>query len=116
MAWAVEYHKLVEKDLHKPDNAQRKQVFKAIKKVAQNPLPDYEGGYGKPLGNRAAAQLAGYCKIKLRKSGLRVVYGIVREQEIMTIVVISIRSDETVYKLAEQRVKPLSHPARPMQN
>lgn len=91
MAWAVEYHELVEKDLHKLDNAQRRQVLKAMEKVAQNPLPDYEGGYGKPLSNRVGSQLAGYCKIKLRKSGLRVVYGIVREQEIMKIVVVSIR-------------------------
>ena len=54
------------------------QVLKAIEKVSQNPLPNYEGGYGKPLGNRVASQLAGYYKIKLRKSGLRVVYSIVR--------------------------------------
>lgn len=106
MAWAVEYHELVEQDLHKLDNAQRKQVFKAMKKVSQNPLPDFEGGYGRPLGNRAASQLAGYCKIKLRKSGLRIVYGIVRQQRTMKVIVISVRDDEMVYRLAEQRIKP----------
>lgn len=37
---------------------------------------------------------------------LRVVYGIVREQEIMKIVVISIKDDEMVYRLAAQRMKP----------
>ncbi len=106
MAWDIVYHEMARKDLHRLDKTQRTQVLKAIEKVAQNPLPNNEGGYGKPLGNREAAQLAGYCKIKLRKSGLRVVYGIVREQEIMTIVVISIRADETVYRLAERRIKP----------
>ena len=105
MAWDIVYHEMARKDLHRLDRTQRTQVLKAIEKVAHNPLPNHEGGYGKPLGNRATAQLAGYCKIKLRKSGLRVVYGIVREQEVMTIVVISIKNVETVYKLAEQHIQ-----------
>lgn len=105
MAWAIEYHELAKKDLLKLDKTQRMQVLKAIEKVSQNPLPNYEGGYGKPLGNRAASQL-GYYKIKLRKSGLRVVYGIVRQQETMKVIVISVRDDEMVYRLAEQRIKP----------
>ena len=105
MAWYIVYHEMARKDLHRLDKTQRSQVLKAIEKVAHNPLSNHEGGYGKPLGNRATAQLAGYCKIKLRKSGLRVVYGIVREQEVMTIVVISIKNDETVYKLAEQHIQ-----------
>lgn len=104
MGWSIELHDKAVKDLHKLDNAQRKQAFKAIKKVAQNPLPDFEGGYGKPLSNRAKSQLAGYYKIKLRTSGLRVVYGIAREQQIMKVVVVSIRDDQTVYKIAEQRI------------
>ena len=106
MAWAIEYHELAKKDLLKLDKTQRMQVLKAIEKVSQNPLPNYEGGYGKPLGNRAASQLAGYYKIKLRKSGLRVVYSIVRQQETMKVIVISVRDDEMVYRLAEQRIKP----------
>ena len=91
MTWAIEYHELAKKDLLKLDKTQRMQVLKAIEKVSQNPLPNYEGGYGKPLGNRAASQLAGYYKIKLRKSGLRVVYSIVRQQETMKVIVISLR-------------------------
>lgn len=105
MAWSIEYQEMVLNDLDKLDKAQRIQVLKAIEKVAQNPLPNYEGGYGKPLGNHATAKLAGFCKIKLRRSGLRVVYGIVRDREVMKIVVISIRDDEMVYRLAEQRIR-----------
>jgi len=105
MAWSIEYKDLAKEDLRKLDNSQRIQVLKAIEKVSQNPLPDFEGGYGKPLSNRAVSQLAGYCKIKLRKSGLRVVYGLVREQEVMKIVVVSIRDDAAVYKIAEKRTK-----------
>jgi mRNA interferase RelE/StbE len=106
MAWDIVYHEMARKDLHRLDKTQRTQVLKAIEKVAQNPLPNNEGGYGKPLGNRATSQLAGYYKIKLRKSGLRVVYGIVRQQETMKVIVISVRDDEIVYRLAEQRTKP----------
>ena len=98
MVWAIEYHELARKDFHELDNIQRRQVLRAIEKVAQNPMPNYEGGYGKPLGNFATAQLVGYYKIELRQSGLRVVYGIVREQEIMKVLGISIRDDEMVYK------------------
>lgn len=105
MAWTIEYFKEAKKDLVKLDHSQRLQVLKAIEKVSQNPLPDYEGGYGKPLSNNATTKLTGYCKIKLLKLGIRVVYGLVKEDEIMKIVVISVRKDKVVYKLADKRIK-----------
>ncbi|MEO8174789.1 MAG: hypothetical protein ABI581_16955, partial [Sediminibacterium sp.] len=71
----------------------------------QNPLPDYEGGYGKPLSNNDTTKLAGYYKIKLLKLGIRVVYSLIKEDEIMKIVFISVRDDEAVYKLADKRIK-----------
>lgn len=40
------------------DNSQRLLVLKAVQKVQINPLPDYEGGYGKPLGNHLQSKLA----------------------------------------------------------
>lgn len=60
MTWEVEYFKEAEKDLVKFDHSQKLHILKAIEKVSQNPLPDYEGGYGKPLGNHNTARLAGY--------------------------------------------------------
>ncbi len=105
MTWAVEYFKEAEKDLAKFDYSQKLHILKAIEKVSQNPLPDNEGGYGKPLGNHNTARLAGYYKIKLLKLGVRIVYGLVREDEKMKIIVISIRDDEIVYKVAEKRVR-----------
>ena len=63
------------------------------------------GLYGKPLSNNATTKLTGYCKIKLLKLGIRVVYGLVKEDEIMKIVVISVRKDKVVYKLADKRIK-----------
>ena len=105
MAWVIEYFKEGQKDLAKIDHSQKLQVLKAIEKVSQNPLPDYEGGYGKPLGNNDTTQLAGYYKIKLLKLGIRILYGLVKEDELMKIVVISVREDEAVYKLADKRIK-----------
>lgn len=105
MAWAIEYLREAEKDLLSLDHSQRLQVLKAIEKVSENPLPNYEGGYGKPLGNSSTTKLAGYYKIKLLKLGLRVVYGLVKENDVMKIVVISLRDDNAVYRLAEKRIK-----------
>ncbi len=105
MNWSVEYLKAAANDLDKLDRSQQIQVLKAIKKVAQNPLHNYEGGYGKPLSNQSTSKLAGYCKIKLRKPGIRVVYGIVKENHVMKVIVISVRSGNLVYKLAEKRIE-----------
>ena len=105
MTWAVEYFKEAEKDLAKFDYSQKLHILKAIEEVSQNPLPDNEGGYGKPLGNHTTARLAGYYKIKLLKLGVRIVYGLVREDEKMKIIVISIRNDEVAYKMAGKRIR-----------
>ena len=101
MEWEIEYTKEAVKDLQSLDNSQQLQVLKAIKKVSANPLPNSEGGYGKPLGNQISGKLAGYMKIKLLTLGLRVVYGIKRGDNIMQIIIILIRDDATVYKMAQ---------------
>ncbi|MHB1453919.1 MAG: type II toxin-antitoxin system RelE family toxin [Saccharofermentanales bacterium] len=104
-AWIVEYTHEAESDLRSLDRSQQLQVLKAIDKVSENPLPNSEGGYGKPLGNRMSTNLTGYLKIKLLKLGLRVVYCVVREKNIMRIIIISVRDDDTVYKLVKKRIK-----------
>lgn len=102
--WKIEYIKEAVDDLKKLDHSVQIQVLKAIRKTAQNPLPTTEGGLGKPLGNHTMSKLSGYCKIKLRKTGIRVVYRTIKQDGIMKIIIISVRDDETVYKLAEQRI------------
>ncbi|GAW30636.1 type II toxin-antitoxin system RelE/ParE family toxin [Carboxydocella sp. JDF658] len=106
--WQVEYLKEAIKDLMRLDHSQRLQVLKAINKainkVASNPLPQNEGGYGIPLGNKNSIKLAGYFKIKLKRLGLRVVYKLVREKEVMKIIIISARADDEVYLLAQKRI------------
>lgn len=104
MKWTIEYTMEAKEDIKALDGTQRKQVIKAIIKVSYNPLPNTEGGYGKPLGNHLTSNLAGYMKIKLLKLGLRIVYGIERKDGIMRIVIVSVRSDEDVYKMAYERL------------
>ena len=55
------------KDIKRLDGSQRKVVLKAIEKIRTNPLPQNEGGFGKPLGNKAGTDLTGFMKIKLRE-------------------------------------------------
>lgn len=104
-AWGIEYIPEARDDLRALDNAQRLQVLKAIEKVSANPVPTNEGGLGKPLGSHGDNSLTGFLKIKLLGLGLRVIYRIVRENNVMKIIVISVRDDETAYKLVRSRTK-----------
>lgn len=98
--WKIRYFRAAKKDLARLDHSQQILVVKAIRKVSKNPLPQNEGGYGKPLHGA----LVNLLKIKLRDAGLRVIYRLEKSENTMQIIVVSIRSDETVYKLAEQRL------------
>ena len=102
--WKVSYFDDALEDLKKLDNSQRKQVLKAIDKVKTNPLPQNEGGYGKPLGNKRGINLTNLYKIKLKKSGIRVVYQIIRVEDTMAIIIVSMREDEKVYEDAQKRI------------
>lgn len=102
--WKISYFDEALEDLKKMDNLQRKQVLKAIDKVKTNPLPQNEGGYGKPLGNKRGINLTNLYKIKLKKSGIRVVYQIIRVKDTMEIIIVSMREDEKVYEDAQKRI------------
>lgn len=103
MSWDVQYLPEAERDLKELDGIQRILVRKAIKKVQQNPLPQSEGGYGKPLGHKGGRDLTNLLKIKLKASGIRIVYSLIRQDEKMVIIVIGIREDEEVYDIANAR-------------
>ncbi len=105
MNWIVEYLPEAEKDLKSLDGSQRLLVLKAIKKVKQNPMPSYEGGYGKPLGNKSGNDLSGFLKVKLKNAGLRVVYKVIKTYDKMLIIVIGARADEEVYDIAQKRIQ-----------
>ena len=74
MSYEIDFEPLALQEYLGLDGSQQKQVSKAIEKVAQNPLPQSEGGYGKPLGNKGNSKLHGLLKIKLKKLGIRVIY------------------------------------------
>ncbi len=103
--WDVKYLPEALDDLDKLDGSQRKLVLKSIEKVRKNPLSQQEGGYGKLLGKRGNTDLTGFLKIKLRASGLRLVYKVIKQEDRMLIVVIGAREDEEVYSIAEKRIK-----------
>lgn len=103
MKWTIEYIKEAQRDLRQLDPYNRKIILKAIDKTAERPLPPPDG-IGKPLGNHSSSSLSGYCKIKLKKLGYRVVYQLIKQDNIMKIIVISVRDEEEVYKEAERRI------------
>lgn len=88
MNWQIEFLPEADRDMDELDGAVKAQVFKGIIKVSQNPLPQYEGGYGKPLGNKGNLNLTNLLKIKFRDIGVRVVYKVIREDTVMKIIVI----------------------------
>ena len=98
MTWKIEYIKEAQRDLLKLDPYNRRIILKAIEKTAERPLPPPDG-IGKPLGHHASSNLTGYYKIKLRE--------LVREKEVMKVIVISIRDEEAVYQEAERRIEGL---------
>ena len=102
--WNVVFLPEVEADRRALDGFLKKQVDKAILKVSENPLHVNEGGYGKSLGNKGNSDLTGLMKVKLKTSGLRIIYKLVRDADTMKIVVIGFRADEEVYKEADKRI------------
>ena len=52
MNWTLKFLPEVKRDLEKLAGNQRILVAKAIEKVRQNPVSIFDGGYGKPLGNK----------------------------------------------------------------
>ena len=103
MTWEIEFLEEAEKDMKKLDHSAQIQVLKGIMKVSKNPLPAEEGGYGTPLGNKSGTNLTNLLKIKFRDLGIRVVYKIERVNGVMKIIVVSVRTDEKVYKEAAKR-------------
>jgi mRNA interferase RelE/StbE len=102
--YQFEYSPEAKKDRENFNNYQLDQIDKAIRKVSRNPLPQYEGGYGKALGHQQGRDLSGCCKIVLMKLGIRVVYELVRTETTMEIIVVAARSDGEVYDIAAKRI------------
>ena len=96
MNWTLDYLPEAKKDIQNFGRTQQVIVEKAILKVQENPLPQAEGGYGKPHGNKHGRDHTNFLKIKLRKEGIRVVYKLIRSDTKMLVVVVGVRADEEV--------------------
>ena len=103
MTWELEFLPEAQDDLGSLDNSIRQPVIKGIKKVQQNPVSKKEGGYGTPLGNKEGNNLTGLFKIKFLKYGIRVVYKLERQDNVMKVIVISARAENKVYDEAGTR-------------
>ncbi len=103
--WKVEYLREALEDMKQLDHEQPLKVVKAVTKVAVNPLPQTEGGYGKPLGKKEGTNLTGYCKIRLLKLKLRVVYSVLRDESRMRVIVVSARAEDEAYLVAHNRMR-----------
>ena len=101
--WTVEFTDEAKRDMRDLSHTQRFQINKAVIKVSKNPLPNTEGGYGKPLGNKQSKNLTGLLKIKLLKLGIRIVYKLVRTDGVMKIIVVAARADDEVYEIIYRR-------------
>lgn len=105
MSWELQYLPEVQKDMEHLSRSQLLVVRKAINKVKANPLPQNEGGYGKPLGHKHSKNLTGFLKVKLRSQGIRIVYKLIRTDTKLLIVVVGMREDEAVYEIAKKRIE-----------
>lgn len=103
--WQDKYLKEAKEDIDRLDSELREIVLAGIKKVRQNPLPQSEGGYGKPLGNKGGNNLTGFFKIKYKGIGIRVVYTLIRDVKVMNIVVVSKRDESYCYNTTSKRKK-----------
>ena len=101
MVYKVEFDSRAIDDLSKIDTSSKKVILKTINRVAENPLPRAEGG---PLGNKHGMNLTNLLKIKLRGLGYRVVYQLKRTETAMEIIVVGVRADEEVYRMAYERL------------
>ena len=111
--WSVRLSREAEEDFLKFDPKQQSQIKRAVDKFSLNPLPKSEGGYGNPLHG----ELAGYFKIKLIDSGIRILYTLKRRKDKMIVVLIGMRRDDEVYEIALERLKKFrSRKSRKSQN
>jgi mRNA interferase RelE/StbE len=102
MAFRIEYHQKVYKDLEKLrlNRSQLKNLKKKIEDISRNPFPKNQGGLGEPL----SGNLKGLMKFRF-DDVYRVVYRIVIDQETLKIIVIGLRADQKVYRQADERKK-----------
>ena len=101
MRFIIEYNDEVYKDIKKLKftKSQLTKLKKKIENISCNPYPKNQGGLGEPL----RSNLKGLMKFRF-DNDYRVVYRLVEENGIMRIVVIGLRADSFVYRMANKRI------------
>ena len=99
--YKIEIGREVQKDIKKLKltHLQIQKLQLKINEVAVNPLPKAEGGYGEPL----SSNLKGLMKFRF-DNDYRVVYQLIRTEEVMKVIIIGLRSDLEVYRNAALRI------------
>ena len=100
MSMEIEYHEKLLKDFKKLklSNDQLIKLRKKITDISRNPYPKSQGGLGEPL----RSNLKGLLKFRF-DDDYRVVYRIIKEDDVMKIIVVGLRTDSLVYNKAEER-------------
>lgn len=104
MTREAEYISDMLSDLDRLDGFQRVVVCRTVTRVSTNPVPQGMGSYGNPLGNRGGENRMGLLKTKLCGSGPRIVYGLGHSEGKTAVVVVGVRADEEVYRIAVHRI------------
>lgn len=99
MKYEIHFHKKAKKEYDKLDNSIRKIFDATLKKIAEDP-ENFSHSY---LSNQNDSDLAGCCKIKLRKLGYRLVYEVIDEKVQIYVIAIGKREESIVYKEASKR-------------
>ncbi len=97
----IQWDKRVHKDIQKLklSNGQIAKLKKKATEIANNPLTKALGGYGEPL----SSELKGYLKFRF-DSDYRAAYKLQEKNGIMTVIIIGLRKDNTIYKELLNRI------------
>ena len=96
MKFEVKLTKESEKDFRKLDGSIKKNVLKKFIELESNPF------LGKPLGNKAGIDLTGYYKLYVARK-IRIVYQVVKQELIVSVISIGKRDNLAAYYLAYLR-------------
>ena len=98
MNYNIIFHPEAKKELDSLDGSVKIKVLKQINKLKTNPILGYD------LGNKAGIDLTGYRKLYADKKKIRIVYEIIEDEILVSIIAIGKREDLEVYKTALKRM------------
>ncbi|ECV0000196.1 type II toxin-antitoxin system RelE/ParE family toxin [Salmonella enterica] len=94
MIFSIEFDDRALKEWYKLDKSVREHFKKKLRKLQENPYVE---------SARLHGDLTGCFKIKLKKSGFRLVYQVLDDEIVIWIIAVGKREDEKVYHIASQR-------------